>query len=68
MLDLACRNRGTYIKIGQLLGAMDYLLPKEYVHTLKVLHSDAPTSKLSEIEKVCTTINYLAYSFYWCQY
>ncbi|XP_044292910.1 aarF domain-containing protein kinase 1 isoform X2 [Varanus komodoensis] len=50
--DLCCANRGTFIKVGQHLGALDYLLPEEYTHTLKVLHSQAPQSSRQEIEQV----------------
>ncbi|XP_061113767.1 aarF domain-containing protein kinase 1 isoform X1 [Conger conger] len=50
--DLCCANRGTFIKVGQHLGALDYLLPEEYTSTLKVLHSQAPQSTLEEIQQV----------------
>ncbi|XP_032094751.1 aarF domain-containing protein kinase 1 isoform X1 [Thamnophis elegans] len=50
--DLCCANRGTFIKVGQHLGALDYLLPEEYTHTLKILHSQAPQSSRQEIEQV----------------
>ncbi|XP_077421357.1 aarF domain-containing protein kinase 1 isoform X2 [Vanacampus margaritifer] len=50
--DLCCANRGTFIKVGQHLGALDYLLPQEYTSTLKVLHSRAPQSSMDEIEQV----------------
>ncbi|XP_030044674.1 uncharacterized aarF domain-containing protein kinase 1-like, partial [Microcaecilia unicolor] len=50
--DLCCANRGTFIKVGQHLGALDYLLPLEYTHTLRVLHSQAPQSTLREMEQV----------------
>ncbi|XP_058847746.1 aarF domain-containing protein kinase 1-like isoform X2 [Acipenser ruthenus] len=50
--DLCCANRGTFIKVGQHLGALDYLLPEEYTSTLKILHSRAPQSSLREIEQV----------------
>lgn len=50
--DLCCANRGTFIKVGQHLGALDYLLPEEYTSTLKVLHSRAPQSSLQEIHQV----------------
>ncbi|XP_053234176.1 aarF domain-containing protein kinase 1 isoform X2 [Podarcis raffonei] len=50
--DLCCANRGTFIKVGQHLGALDYLLPEEYTRTLKVLHSQAPQSSRREIEQV----------------
>lgn len=50
--DLCCANRGTFIKVGQHLGALDYLLPEEYTSTLKVLHSQAPQSSIEEIQQV----------------
>ncbi|XP_030642968.1 aarF domain-containing protein kinase 1 [Chanos chanos] len=50
--DLCCANRGTFIKVGQHLGALDYLLPEEYTSTLKVLHSKAPESTMEEIQQV----------------
>lgn len=50
--ELCCANRGTFIKVGQHLGALDYLLPEEYTRTLKVLHSQAPQSTRREIEQV----------------
>nr|CAB3220016.1 uncharacterized aarF domain-containing protein kinase 1-like [Phallusia mammillata] len=52
MFNLCWKNRGTYIKVGQHLGAMDYLLPPEYTTAFKVLHSNAPQSSLEEIEQV----------------
>jgi len=45
-------NRGTFIKVGQHLGALDYLLPEEYTSTLKILHSRAPQSSMEEIRQV----------------
>uniref|UniRef100_A0A4W4HEM5 AarF domain-containing protein kinase 1 n=1 Tax=Electrophorus electricus TaxID=8005 RepID=A0A4W4HEM5_ELEEL len=49
---LCCANRGTFIKVGQHLGALDYLLPEEYTSTLKVLHSSAPQSTMDEVQQV----------------
>ena len=49
---MCCKNRGVFIKVGQHIGALEYLLPKEYVDIMKVLHSDAPQSPLSEIKRV----------------
>ena len=34
------------------MGSLDYLLPSEYVQTMKVLHSDAPQSPLGDIHHV----------------
>lgn len=52
LLKLCCLNRGVYIKVGQHIGSMEYLLPIEYVNTLKILHSKAPSNTLEEIYKV----------------
>lgn len=35
--------------MGQHLGALEYLLPQEYVNTLKVLHNQAPESSLEDV-------------------
>ncbi|XP_046426364.1 aarF domain-containing kinase 1 [Neodiprion fabricii] len=49
LLDLCCANKGVYIKVGQHIGALDYLLPAEYVKTLRILHSSAPQSSFPDI-------------------
>jgi len=50
--DVCCVNGGAYIKVGQYVGSLDYLLPPEYVQTMKVLHNDAPQSPLCDIQHV----------------
>ncbi|XP_077992469.1 aarF domain-containing protein kinase 1-like [Glandiceps talaboti] len=50
--EMCCTNGGCFIKVGQHVGALDYLLPAEYVQTMKVLHSDAPQSPLSDMHRV----------------
>ena len=52
LLELCCLNRGVYIKVGQHIGALEYLLPIEYVNTMKILHSQAPSNTLDEIYRV----------------
>jgi hypothetical protein len=52
LLELCCTNRGVYIKVGQHIGALDYLVPPEYVETMKVLHSQAPRSTIEEVYRV----------------
>ena len=52
MLKLCEEHGGAFIKVGQHLGALDYLLPFEYVSTMKVLHNQAPQSAYEEILKV----------------
>jgi len=44
------------VQVGQHIGALDYLLPDEYVQTMRVLHHDAPSMPLqAEIGSV--TVN-----------
>lgn len=38
--------------MGQHIGALDYVLPTEYVDTMKVLHSQAPASTIEEVYQV----------------
>lgn len=49
---MCCVNGGCFIKVGQHIGALEYLLPKEYVDVMKVLHSHAPESPVKDICKV----------------
>ena len=49
---MCCVNGGCFIKVGQHLGALDYLLPREYVDVMKVLHSDAPQTPVEQLYKV----------------
>lgn len=50
--DLCFRNAGLYIKVGQHLGSLDYMLPEEYVQVLKIFHHTAPRSSLADIQQV----------------
>lgn len=52
LLNLICTNKGVYIKVGQHIGSLDYLLPPEYVNTMKILHSNAPKNPVEDIYKV----------------
>lgn len=52
LLDLCKANKGVYIKIGQHVGALDYLLPLEYVDTMKILHKDAPSNSLKDVYRI----------------
>ena len=42
LLKLCEVNRGVYIKLGQHVGQLEYMLPLEYVRTLKLLTHAAP--------------------------
>uniref|UniRef100_A0A915PQY3 ABC1 atypical kinase-like domain-containing protein n=1 Tax=Setaria digitata TaxID=48799 RepID=A0A915PQY3_9BILA len=52
LLKLAKSNGGVYIKVGQHLASLEYLLPVEYTDALCVLHSRAPESRLGEVRQV----------------
>lgn len=52
LLDLCCSNKGVYVKVGQHLATLDYLVPSEYIKVMKVLHADAPKSSLKSVYKV----------------
>lgn len=52
LLKLCCTNKGVYIKVGQHIAALDYLLPSEYVQTMKILHCHAPTNPIEDVYKV----------------
>ena len=43
---------GSFVKVGQHIGALDYLLPEEYVNTMKVLHNRSPQMSLDDIYSV----------------
>ncbi|XP_072932649.1 aarF domain-containing kinase 1 [Epargyreus clarus] len=52
LLELCKANKGVYIKVGQHVGALDYLLPNEYVATMRILHKDAPRNTVEELYAV----------------
>lgn len=52
LLQLCRRNKGVFVKVGQHIGAMDYILPLEYVETMRILHKDAPVNPLNMIFQV----------------
>lgn len=52
LLGLCCANGGAFIKVGQHIAALDYLVPKEYVEVLSVLHNRGPRTKFEDIKSV----------------
>ena len=52
MLKLFEANGGVYIKFGQHLAALQYLIPKEYCTEMSVLHNRAPKSSIGEVRTV----------------
>eukprot|EP00835_Amoeboradix_gromovi_P002081 NODE_110_length_19453_cov_0.364369.p2 type:complete len:491 gc:universal NODE_110_length_19453_cov_0.364369:12192-13664(+) len=49
LLKIAEHNRGVYIKIGQHISSLVYLVPDEYISTLSVLQDRCPQSDLASI-------------------
>ncbi|KAG9510626.1 AarF domain-containing protein kinase 1, partial [Fragariocoptes setiger] len=52
LLELCCRNGGIFIKVGQHIAALQYMVPPEYVEELSVLHDKAPRTDLNSIRQV----------------
>jgi len=50
--EMCSQNGGLFIKVGQHVGALRYLLPREYVQTFKVFHSEAPVTPLPRMKQV----------------
>lgn len=46
------KNKGIYIKLGQHLSALTYLLPKEWTETMVPLQDKCPQSSIEEIEQM----------------
>ncbi|KAI8813993.1 ABC1 family-domain-containing protein [Cladochytrium replicatum] len=55
LLDLTKANAGIYIKLGQHIAALVYVLPEEYTSTMRVLQDRAKQSSLQEIESLFKT-------------
>ena len=52
LLKLCRENAGVYIKVGQHLANLDYLIPQEYIDTLSSLFDDTPVSEYKAVRKV----------------
>ncbi len=50
--DMCALNKGVYIKLGQHLAMLDYVLPEEYSETLSSLLADTPTTPWNRVVKV----------------
>lgn len=52
LLKLFQMNAGIYIKLGQHLSALEYILPPEFCSVMAVLQNEAPESSMEEVQKV----------------
>jgi predicted unusual protein kinase regulating ubiquinone biosynthesis (AarF/ABC1/UbiB family) len=52
LLDLCRENGGVYIKVGQHLANLDYIVPREYIEVLSSLFNDAPQSGIDNVYRV----------------
>jgi ABC1 atypical kinase-like domain len=52
LLQLCRDNGGVYIKVGQHLANLDYLIPQEYITVLSSLFNEAPQSPFEDVAKV----------------
>ena len=52
LLQLCRTNGGVYIKVGQHLANLDYLIPQEYIRALSELWDDAPQTSYENVRAV----------------
>lgn len=50
--DMCLANGGAFIKVGQHIGSLDYLLPDEYVQTMRLLYDKVPLTPVKEMLQV----------------
>lgn len=53
--DLCSLNGGVFMKVGQHIGSLEFLFPREYTDTLKCFQYEAPHSSLEDIRYVIET-------------
>jgi aarF domain-containing kinase len=52
LLQLCRKNGGVYIKVGQHLAQLDYLIPEEYTEVLSSLFDDTPETDYEDVRQV----------------
>jgi aarF domain-containing kinase len=52
LLQLCRENGGVYIKVGQHLANLDYLIPEEYIEVLSSLFDDTPQTDYEHVRQV----------------
>ena len=52
MYDCFCRNKGSYIKLGQLFGQLQSLVPDQYIEVFEPMTQNAPISDFATVRQV----------------
>lgn len=52
LLKLCQENRGVYIKVGQHISNLDYLVPTEYIQVLSQLFDNNPATSFADVREV----------------
>lgn len=52
MYDMFCANGGPYIKLGQMFGQLEALVPPEYIKTFEPMCMRAPTTSYPDVKMI----------------
>jgi len=52
MYDMFCANGGPYIKLGQMFGQLEALVPPEYIKTFEPMCMRAPTTPFPDVKLI----------------
>ena len=52
MFKMFCANGGPYIKLGQMFGQLEQLMPKEYIDTFEPMCMKAPTTDFKDVRLI----------------
>lgn len=52
MFRMFCANGGPYIKLGQMFGQLDQLMPREYIETFEPMCMKAPTTSFADVRTI----------------
>lgn len=52
MYEMFCANGGPYIKLGQMFGQLEALVPPEYIKTFEPMCMRAPTTSFPDVKLI----------------
>ena len=52
LYECFAKNSGTYIKIGQMIGQLDLLVPEKYVEIFEPMCQEAPTTDWEDVKTI----------------